>query len=450
MTAFALALAMMAAVLPKAHALSNEETQIRQKISSDYQKCLEATEKESLGGFCGLTASWQLYFMGINRYPLMADGNKQFDTYRDMEVTTGGYHPKAYSAEDYTLEQALNAITKNGTRDAYNIVVGFEKTTTEAGQQYGHAVVVYAILDGMVYFTETFATSFGSQEGQPVAMSISQFARYYQDWMTFEGVILFGQKSYLDQCTAYPADLFAVTNDAAVLLAEPRAMMDGQEPVEVYRAVRSGELLHVTGLYCNPHDQYFYEVEEAGNVAYISAQRADFLMYNEDGVSYETGKQTEGRITADYACMTQLQLKVWDGTDTVSCRIHQEGQVYNLESQKIRSAVSKAAGEDAEIREIAVTLRNYRLEKDKPVFENRTVPMLRSAGRRAAEPRHVDGWNRENGRWYYYWNGSPVTGWLNYRGCHYYMNYAGAASTGQQIIDGKSYFFGPNGALQDN
>jgi hypothetical protein len=56
---------------------------------------------------------------------------------------------KAYPASQYTLLDALNTITRNGTLDVYNILVGFQRTNTQLGSIYGHALLIHGIIDGM-------------------------------------------------------------------------------------------------------------------------------------------------------------------------------------------------------------------------------------------------------------------------------------------------------------
>jgi hypothetical protein len=43
------------------------------------------------------------------------------------------------------------------------MVVGFQKTNTAAGSIYGHALVVHAILDGIVYFVECYDSAVGGR-----------------------------------------------------------------------------------------------------------------------------------------------------------------------------------------------------------------------------------------------------------------------------------------------
>ena len=68
-----------------------EEEALCLQIEEDYEVVLEESGKESLGGFCGYTASLQLHHLGINSYFISFDGNKQYDHYSTLEQTSGGY-----------------------------------------------------------------------------------------------------------------------------------------------------------------------------------------------------------------------------------------------------------------------------------------------------------------------------------------------------------------------
>ena len=195
--ALILSLLMLSAVLPVS--VSAEEAEgrwLRQSLADHYAKTLEANETDTLNGWCGVLASYQLYFLGINSYPIMENGNDQYDCYMDKTYTDNGYRIELYSAEEYNLEEALNAITQDGTQNAYNILIGFHSTTTAAGTLYGHAVVIYGIVDGNVYFTESFSTAFTEREGAASVCSIAQFAGLYESWTEFEGAVHFGRNSY--------------------------------------------------------------------------------------------------------------------------------------------------------------------------------------------------------------------------------------------------------------
>lgn len=268
-----------------------------------YRQCLSASGRESFQGFCGLATSYQLWKLGINDSLQIYDGNKQFDAYKDMEVTTGGFSVQAYGADQYTLQSALDVITAGGKKDVRNLLVGFQWTNTEAGAKYGHACVVNAIEDGVVYFTESFDYAMGRLEGQVIACTVELFVDFFEGWTAFEGVIYFGEKQYANSCTVSPINTYLQLRFDSNLRSQPCLM--GENNCQRIRSLAAGELLHATGVYENEYGDLFYRVEEGDTVGYVSAnavfqqQTAPEGWFVEDGVwyCYENGAPRTGWVT---------------------------------------------------------------------------------------------------------------------------------------------------------
>ena len=170
-------------------------SQIVQQIRDTYSNALSLSGRSSFNGYCGAYVSWQLASLGINTNYIGGNGNTQFDNYKNLTVTTGGYPVSAYPASSYSLNAALNSISQNGTADVYNILIGFEQGSGEAGRLYGHTCFIHAIIGGTVYFSESYAgTICGAYhtEGDPISCSIDAFCNYYGSWTVLDGVIHFG------------------------------------------------------------------------------------------------------------------------------------------------------------------------------------------------------------------------------------------------------------------
>ena len=471
--ALVLSLLMLAAVLPvSVLADSSEDRWLRQSIEEHYKKTLEANETETLNGWCGTLASYQLHYLGINSYPMLANGNDQYDLYTERSYTDMGYWIKRYPAEDYTLEQALNTITHRGDWDAYNILVGFHTTNTEAGSQFGHAVVIYAIVDGKVYFTESFGTAFAEDEGIPNVCTISQFAAMYDSWTELEGVILFGRKGYLDNCYRMDADMYVQVQRADPLYTQPCVVDTEEVESHIIRTARKGEYLRVTAMYENTLGRYYYQVQDGDTVCYLDAQRAKAVYFSAEDVTLtdETLPQVltpgkdftiKGKIASETNQISSVTLTVTDSKDEIllTHSLAKLSGAYDLTKDTFNKVldfgileeglytltltadVASSYLEDGvvETATAQTTLYNEKFA----VGENVQLPIQ---GRTA--PEFVpDGWTNMDGTWCYYEMGAPRTGWFCYEGVDYYLQEDGSVTTGWAEINGKNRYFSNSGAM---
>lgn len=280
-------------------------TEVEKQITRTYKNALAYSGRSSFDGYCGAFVTIQLYKMGIITSPVGGNGNEQYDAYCHKEVTTGGYRIKAYSASKYTLKEALNAITKNGTKDVYNILVGFQRTRSSQGQKYGHACVIHAIIDGKVYFMESYDAYIDGKryrEGTPISLTIDAFVNYYAKTTTkLDGVIYFGLKDYAGQCKSYPSYFEAETTEEVQLWSQP--CEDTVENCSTKAGtMAAGEKLVVEGLYLNTEGEYWYQL--AGEDA--------------------------AYVRADHIKMTQLLFDDISVKDTAAPTVLQRGRSYNL------------------------------------------------------------------------------------------------------------------------
>lgn len=444
-----------------------EDQRIRQQIMRIHCTTLQNIEYESLQGRCGLQVAWELYLLGIDKYLVTNNGKDHFDYYKDAGYTSGGYPIRAYSVQDYTLEEALNTITRNGTQSVYNILVGFEKTNTEAGQQFGHAIFIHAILNGMVYCTEGYTTRFGTAEGEPVVITISQFAQWFSSWTEYEGLIYFGKGDTLDSYIHYPCDLFAKSESIQDITAEP-----GME--QVLRTVRPGERLHVTGMFEDLAGNFYYRVSDDGQVGYVQADAFQPVVYNytdvecTDLVLPETLKEGErfrpgGKIAAHNTRLGTVRIVISDsdGETVTEVEVAKDVTKCDLGSAQVRKLVdtgSLSAG--TYVYSVYANVLQEYLQEGQAVTDGQEVclaaaaftvgltEMARNAVLPQMEQTPADGWNYIDGQWFFYENGTPQTGWFCSEGHDYYMDENGAAVTGWVEINGKPRYFGQTGALR--
>ncbi len=466
---------MLASVLPFG-VLADEQTdneaeaaRIRHEISRMYYRVLYATGRSSLHGFCGLMASYQLWLLGVNPYPIVYNGNDQYDAYEDMEYTLGGHRVKAYSGKEYSLEEALNTVSSNGTQNVYNILVGFQWTNTEAGQFYGHALIINAIIDGVVYFSEGYASEFNLNPGMPCVATIEHFAASYDAWTDFEGLVVFGRKDFTDFCYEYPSHLFVETTQDLQAFDIP-STADG----EVVREVLAGERLEVTAVYENVDGEQFYRVADCGYVRYIPCENTQLVCFNyEDITAPDATVPTAlglnedfylgGHIYSEENRMNGIRLVVTDETGDVvlNTEIRKPGKEMTLGVWWINNQVhfqNLEAG--AYVYSLYANVTNYYVGEDGLDAFNGDVCVLRSAFTvdtdadaqallTGAESRFaLDGWNYEDGLWRYYEQGQARTGWFCYKGIDYYLLEDGAAATGWHTVNDKPRYFTTTGAMR--
>ena len=302
---------------------TTEAERISALVTSTYKQALKMTNKSSFHGWCGAAVDWQMRALGIVTKVVGHDGNDQYDYFKKMDYTSGDYKVRTYPASKYKLEAALNKLTNNGTEDVYNILVGFQKTNTSAGRKYGHAVFIYAIVDGIVYFAESFTMKIGGKtyaEGQCVTATIEQFAKSYNSWCTYEGLVHFGLKTYQEECLRLNAYLYANTTAETTLYSAPctTEVDDRSQPL---RQMQSGERLSVVGMFRNTKGEYWYEVEDA-TIGYVRADDTAVQSMRYDDVTATSVKaptvltegssfNIKGSVTAKYVTIISVRAQVF-------------------------------------------------------------------------------------------------------------------------------------------
>ena len=269
-----LAIAIVILLIPTpASAVTSTATELETQIKNTYRSAIRYSGRWSFNGYCGSLVNWQTYLLGIDTQKYGCNGKDEYDLYSNLGTTTGGYRVKCYPASQYDLRAALNSITRNGAVDAYNILVGFQKTNTSEGSIYGHAVFVHGIVDGTVYFVECYSTTLDGRywaEGEPIHCSIDTFCNYYASWTVFDGVAYFGLKTYADACREYPANMYAVAVENEPAYAEP-ADPGIYEGTLSEQSVIAGELVKITALLETPGGKFWYQIDRNGAPEYIAA-----------------------------------------------------------------------------------------------------------------------------------------------------------------------------------
>lgn len=463
-------LCLLLSLAPSAHATQTNDKidAITTEAKRVYRYSLSTAGQESFQGFCGLMVSHQLYHMGINSSLEVYDGNKQYDVYSQKEQTSGGFYPTAYPADTYSLTDALNAITRHGTRDAYNILVGFEKTTTESGAIFGHACVINAIIDGTVYLVESFYTSMAGPEGNVIACSIEELDAYFSSWMTLEGVIHFGNGTFTDTCHSFETDIFVRMRFASSLRSQPCLIYDNG--CEKLRDLQPGEILHVQGVFQNDLGETYYQVFENGQEGFVMANAAMLLQVNKENITFSESSipvivpqgralALSGLVTVNRGNLESVTARLTDDEGNVLCQNQLEGCGIQLDLSQLSLDLESLEKGCYQLSIFAnpqyVTCQGPELEvfTEEILLYQNTLQIGKLSGSlsRNAFPsptqERLDGFVRQGGAWYVYRDGAPVSGWFTYLGVRYYAHADGQLASGWETLDDKSRYFTQNGCL---
>lgn len=200
-----------------------------EEVCADITKAYTAMRKKfgkSYSGWCGQYVKDMLNQLKIGVYGSGSlNGNQWMYTLVDDATTPYGYKQKKYWGEN-CLQDILEA---NGGI-AYNIVVSFN---IQSGQyaKYGHVLFINAIIDNMVYYSESFSTSRG-QEGTPLVHSLQAFLRYYGGYGTI-GAIHMTNGTYLKPVSGTKIESVASSKGITIEASTDSSDFDGAE-VQIY------------------------------------------------------------------------------------------------------------------------------------------------------------------------------------------------------------------------
>lgn len=378
-------------------AVPTKQDRMKQQVAQIYEQAKDYYGWDSFRGYCGALVNVQLYLLGITKYVIGVHGRDAYDSFKYLKETSGGYGVQVYPAGQYTLKSALNAITKNGTENAYNILVGFEKTNSEMGSIYGHAVVIQGIVDGMVYYVESYNLSIGGiyyPEGTPVKASINDFVAHYAITTSqFDGVIHFGLKSYFDSCTVYSSNATATVASDAQLWSQP---CDDSVHLEsrYLGQLTQGQQVQITGLYRNSEGEYWYELDN-GKTGFVLAKKLDNVELHFDDVILTNGTaptalvqgnafNVKGSITSQTNALQSIWAGVYRNEDDQLVQVIETsdavgGKRYDLKGSKISSGLTFRNLSAGSYRyELAAVVDNHYFADGKLETERRTITLWTS------------------------------------------------------------------------
>lgn len=359
-------------------AQEDDAEQIEKQIRRTYSKALSLFKRSSFDGYCGTLTGYQLYILGITAQPDLRNGKDGYDTYCNHKISSGGYGIRAYGARSWTLREALDDITENGTRDAYNILVGFQATPSARGGKYGHSCVIHAIINGQVYFMESYDVYLNGNrypEGSPISCSIEDFCAYYKMTTTkFDGVIHFGAKEYADLCHSYPSSFYAAALEAAELRSQP-CTPEADSSSELVTMLTPGQQLYVVSTVENTQGEFWYQVEGTAS-GYVRAHQAQVRQFLFDDVTVDKVKaptvllagksfQVKGELLSSENTLYSVRSQVYrmDGEAMEQVCVASDvvdGKSYNLKGSLIAEELELDELDTGSYRyELAAVVGNY-------------------------------------------------------------------------------------------
>lgn len=236
----------------------------------------------------------------------------------------------------FDIEDSCQSVL--GASAIQRIVKAFCETIKDAGYQPG----LYTFLSWFnSYFGDSYYNSLPKWVAQ-IDVSSCSYAKGLTMWQySWEGSIpgingdvdcnyYYGElpfatadKTYLANCTYYPANFSAVVDQDAVLRSYPSSDYTSLETIS------AGTEVHVTAVYKNTYGNYWYQVNRGnGTVGYISSDAAtvttflydDFCVMNPtmENLALNAGYYLKGRLHSLNNNMYQVNARIYAGEDTTA------------------------------------------------------------------------------------------------------------------------------------
>lgn len=149
-------------------------SEIKSQVESDYKKALSLRGWRSFYGYCNIAVAYQLLAKGVytgSSPDYQGGGNQWYYDYKNVKTTSGGYNVITIGGSD-CIDKLIDTYGDNLT----NVVVSYG---TGGSSGSTHVVVISAIIDGYVYFTDSFKY-WNSPEGGCRVWSVSEFKSAYK------------------------------------------------------------------------------------------------------------------------------------------------------------------------------------------------------------------------------------------------------------------------------
>lgn len=153
------------------------DADLASSVTSNYKSALSIAGRGSFHGHCNLATAYQLRAMGIYNYGLdySGAGDSWYNYFQNVEKTSGGYNVITVGGSN-----CLYDLVKKYGNEIYNVVYCLGTGGTSGST---HVLYIRAIIDGYVYFADSFGTSYNKTyypEGTCTVLSLSDFVSAYK------------------------------------------------------------------------------------------------------------------------------------------------------------------------------------------------------------------------------------------------------------------------------
>ncbi len=236
------------------------------RIEYTYAWAKRYTGYSTFKNYCAHYVNTQLLLLGINTRYVGGNGNDEYDNYKDLSYTGGGRRIHNYPATNATFKETLEKIAAQGDV-VTDVLVGFQWTSTTAGKKYGHSFLIHGIIDGYVYFSDSFNLTLGGKyyaEGSAIKCTIDQLVSYYgrTSAYTLEGLIWFEDEALTEAMGGSTGDDIPVSDPSSLGIYEIT--------YDVGMRLRSGPGTGYTSLDVMPKGTKIYVTEIKGEWGYTS------------------------------------------------------------------------------------------------------------------------------------------------------------------------------------
>lgn len=166
---------------------------IKSQIQNTYSTAKKLAGKSSFNGWCGLYVKTELQALGIigsgsKDSDCNGNGNQWYSNVKSGKTSTGYTKTKVSGGSN-----CLANLVKQYGNTMKNIVISYphQYGYTDKNPGAGHVVFIHAIINGTVYYSESYATS-GIAEGGVLTKSVSAFdSAYTSSYGKALGAIIF-------------------------------------------------------------------------------------------------------------------------------------------------------------------------------------------------------------------------------------------------------------------